>query len=203
MVALARSMTTSYGSPSATSLGARPSTSCHGLTGESPAQLAAVVGGPPPPIGEPSAPTMRPEPSMIGTASSTPSMSSIWSTNVGIEVAAGEVVAAADHGRVADDDVGAGVGLAEQVVEAGGHRAADGQRRGEERDAEQDGHRRSEEPPLVAPHALPGGAPHVRPRTPSCGRAPDRRWGRSSSRRCDRRRGTARGRRRRRRPDRG
>lgn len=68
-----RSMMTSTGSPSAAATGGCPASRCHGLTATSPSQLVAVVGGPSPPIGVPSAARICPYPSISATTVSTPS----------------------------------------------------------------------------------------------------------------------------------
>ena len=61
--------------------GARPSATSHGLRPGSGVQLAAIVGGPLPPIGLPFLPTIWPNPLTAGSATRTPSTSRTVSTS--------------------------------------------------------------------------------------------------------------------------
>ena len=72
---------------------------------------------------------------------------------------------AADLVGAAHDDVGAGVGRGEGLAEVGALGVADDERRGEERDAEDDGRDRPEQAPLARPEPGEDGAQHLSFRT--------------------------------------
>ena len=99
--------------------GARPSASVSQLSSGSSIQLVAMVGGPSPPTGSPSAPISWADAADLGDGGG----DAVDGGDVGdhrlVDEAADAALVAADAGRVADDDVGAGVGRGERVAEAG------------------------------------------------------------------------------------
>ena len=101
-----------------------------------------------------------------------------WSTSDSSSGAAGGSLADVDGAEAADHDVGAGVGVGEEVVEGCLHGVAEDERAGQEGDAEDDGEEGGDEARLWAQQVLEGdGVNMLSLRMPSCGRAPARRSG--------------------------
>ena len=119
------------------------------------------VGGPLPPSGSPSAPTMRPVPSIAGLGRGDAVDGGDARRRGRASIRPRSAKSASPTSVLgADEGVGAGVGLGEHVAEAVGHGVAEHQRARQEGHAEQHGGAGAEQAPLVGAERLEGGPPH-------------------------------------------
>ena len=124
-------------------------------------QLPANWGGPLPPTASPSAPRSWPKPLTTGLGRG----DAVDRRDLGRPATASIRPRAASAsmprlGGAADDDVGAGVDLGEEVVEVGPQGVAEHERAGEEGDAEDDGDGRADQAAAVGPQLLEGERQH-------------------------------------------